>query len=146
MAPLVTIVICAVIGFLIYGIIGLIAGAAAGWVLCMLIGTALTTWSGGLLPRKERRRVALLFYMDHQPKVDSYMQDVTEEERLRLIETLIERVFRRATIAAPLVSKSMGISPPEIDEAAMQEAAEELDPKLREIILLLKNKIIRYMY
>jgi len=146
MAPLVAIAICAVIGFLIYGIIGLIAGAAAGWVISMLIGIAADAWSGGLLPRKERRRVALVFYMDNQPTVDSYMQNMTEEEKLRLIERLIERVFRRATVAAPLVSKPMGMSPPEITEAAMQEAAEEQDPKVREIILLLKDHILRTMY
>ena len=146
MAPLVLIAICAVIGFLVHGIIGLIAGVAAGWVLSMLIGSALNAWHGGLVSQKERRRVALLFYMNHQPTVDSYLQDVTEKEKLALIESLIERVFRRAILAAPLVSKSMGISPPEIAEAAMQEAAEEPDSKVGEIILLLKDHILRTMY
>jgi len=74
------------------------------------------------------------------------MEGMTEEEKIRLIEVLLERVFHCATVAAPLASKSMGMSPPEINEAARQEAAEEQDPHIREIILLLKDHIIQTMY
>ena len=146
MAPLVTIVLCAVIGFTIHGAVGLVVGAAAGWLLSMLIGTIGTTVSGGLLPRKARRQTARLFYMNHQPKVDSCTEDMAEGEKLRLIEGLMERIFRRATVAAPLLSKSMGMSRPEVDVAAKQEAAEEQDPNVRELILLLKVHILQTMY
>ena len=146
MAPLVTILIFAVIGFLIHDIVGLVGGAAVGWGLSMLIGIAANAWSGGLLPRKARKETARFFYMNHQPTVDVCMVGMTEEEKIRLIEGLLERVFRRATTTAPLASKSMGMSPPEINEAARQEAAEEQDPHVREIILLLKDHILQTMY
>lgn len=146
MAPLVTILIFAVIGFLIHDIVGLVVGTVVGWGFSMLIGIAATAWSGGLLPRKVRKETACLFYMNHQPTVDVCIKSMTEAEKIRLIEGLLERVFRRATGAAPLRSKSMGMSPPEINEAARQEAAEEQDPNVREIILLLKDHIIQTMY
>jgi len=146
MAPLVTILIFAVIGFLIHDIVGLVVGAAVGWVLSMLIGIAATAWSGGFLPRKVRKETARFFYMNHELTVDACMEGMTKEDKIRIIEDLLERVFRRATAAAPLASKSMGMSPPEIDEAAIQEAAEKQDPSVREIILLLKDHIIQTMY
>jgi len=146
MAPLVTILIFAVIGFFIHDIVGLVVGAAVGWVFSMLIGIAATAWSGGFLPRKVRKETARFFYMNHQPTVDACMEGITEEEKIRLIEGLLERVFRRATVGAPLASKSMGMSSPEINEAARQEAEEEQDPHVREIILLLKEHIIHTMY
>ena len=146
MAPLVTILIFAVIGFLIHDIVGLIVGAAVGWGLSMLIGIAATAWSGGFLPRKVRKKTARFFYMNQQPTVDACMEGMTEEEKIRFIEGLLERVFRRATAGAPMASKSMGLSPPEINEAARQEAAEEHDPDVQEIILLLKEHILNTMY
>ena len=146
MAPLLTIILCAGIGFFTHGIVGLVAGAVVGWLLSMLIGLATAAWSGGFLPRKARKQVALFFYMNHQPTVDSRLVGMTEEEKLRLIENLMERIFRRATVAAPLVSESMGMSPPEITEAARQEAAEEENPKVRELIPLLRDHILQTMY
>lgn len=146
MVPIVTIVAFAVIGFFIHGVVGLIVGAVAGWVISILIGIALSAWSGGLLPRKARKQAAMFFYMNHQSTVDSCTKGMREEEKLRLIENLMERIFRHATVSAPLVSKSMGMSPPEVNEAATQEAAEEPDPKIREMILLLKDHILQTMY
>ena len=146
MAPLITIVICAVIGLVIHGIIGLIVGAMAGWLLSMLIGVISAKVSGGLLPRKVRKQVAHLFYMNYQPTIDSYTKSMEEEEKLQLIESLLERIFRRATITAPLLCKSMGMSRQEVDEAAKQEAAEEENPKIRELILLLRDHILSTMY
>jgi hypothetical protein len=146
MMPIFTIVLCAFAGFLSYGVVGLIGGAVAGWALSMLIGIIATAWSGGLLPRKERKRVALLFYMDHQPMVDSCTMGMTKQQKLRIVEGLIERLFRRATLAAPMTSKSMGMSRAEVEEAARIEATEEKDPGIRQIILPLKDHIFRTMY
>ena len=61
MAPLVTILIFAVIGFLIHDIMGLVVGAAVGWILSMLIGIFATAWSSGFLPRKVRKETARVF-------------------------------------------------------------------------------------
>lgn len=146
MAPLVTILIFAVIGFIIHDVVGLVVGAGIGWGISMLIGIAATIWSGGLLPRKARKETARIFYMNHQPTVDACFEGMAEVEKIRFIEDLLERVFRRATVAAPLASKSMGMTPIEINEAAKQEAAEEQDPNVREIILLVKEHIIQTMY
>jgi len=146
MAPLVTIIVCAVVGFLVHGIIGLLAGLVAGYVLGLAVGTLATAWSGGLLPRKVRKQSAILFYMNHQPAIDSCMQDMSDRQKLRLIESLLERVFRRAAVAAPLLSKSMGMSAMEVEEAIRQEAAEEKDPKIRGLILLLTDHILTAMY
>lgn len=146
MAPLITIVICAIFGLAIYGIVGLVVGAVAGWLLSMLIGTIGVMASGGLLPRKARKQAANLFFMNHQPTVDSCTGEMAEEEKRQLIESLMERIFRRATVAAPLLCKSMGMSRREVDEAAKQEAAEEQDPKVRELILLIKDHILETMY
>ena len=146
MAPLLTIAVCALAGFLEYGVVGLIGGGAIGCALSMLIGIIATACSGGLLPRKERKRVALLFYMDNQLMVDSCTEDLTRHEKLHLLESLIERLFRRATLAAPVTAKSMGMSRAEVEEAARQEATEEKDPRIRELILSLEDHIFRTMY
>ena len=146
MIPLLTIVIAAVVGFITYGIVGLIVGAVSGWVLSMLIGTVLCKWSGGLLPRKARRDCALYFYMNHQPMIDSCMEDMPESEKIRLIEKLIERIFRRATVDAPMLSKSMGMSRSEVSKAAEAEAEIEQDERTREMILLLRDHILATMY
>jgi len=146
MAPIITIVLCAILGLYLYGVLGAVLGAVAGYLLSMLIGTIAAAWGGGLLPRKLRQRTAFFFYMNHQPTIDAHMDGTSEQEKLRMIEALIERIFRRATVKAPLLSKSMGMSYPEVQEAAEQEAAAEQDPKMRHVILLLKDYILQTMY
>jgi len=146
MAPIITIVLCAILGLYLYGVLGAVLGAVAGYLLSMLIGTIAAAWGGGLLPRKLRQRTALFFYMNHQPTIDAYVHGTSEQEKLRLIEGLIERIFRRATVKAPLLSKSMGMSYREVEEAAEQEATAAENPKVREVILLLKDHILQTLY
>jgi len=146
MMPFLTILIVAIVGFLAYGFIGLILGAVAGWILSMLIGMIFNLWHGGLLPRTARKDCVLYFYMNHQPMIDSCMEDMPESEKIRLIEKLIERIFRRATVDAPMLSKSMGMSRSEVSKAAEAEAEIEQDERTREMILLLRDHILATMY
>ncbi len=146
MAPYVTVILCAVVGYAIHGILGCVIGAGVGWCVSMVIGSIAFWISGGLLPRKARGQSAALFYMNHQPLVDSCIPGIGESEKLRLIEGLIERVFKRATIEAPMLSKTMGMSKRELEAAVMGETQDEPDPEVRKLLEALQEHILGTMY
>jgi len=146
MAPIITIIVIAIIGFLIYGIVGLIVGAVAGWLLSMLIGTIAMAWSGWASPEESSKTSGdLLLYEPSTNGRCAYGRH-GEAGQASNDRGLMERIFRRATLGAPLVAKSMGMSQLEVEEAADQEAADEQNPRVRELILLLKNYILQTMY
>jgi len=146
LAPVVTIILCGVGGYFVYGWLGAVIGAIIGWCISMAIGMINTQVSGGLLPKKLRKRSALLFYMNHEALVTSCTEGMKKETRLQLIEALIERIFKRATINAPMLSKTMGMSVTEVEVAAMQESHDESDSNVRRLVIALKDHILTTMY
>lgn len=146
MAPVILIIIVAIIGFAIWGFKGLFIGAALGWFTSMAIGTVANLISGGLLPRGARRDTALSFIRNYSNIVDSCTIDLSESKKLKFVESQIERIFRKATTNAPIASPTMGVSKPEILIATEQIALEETNENLRRLLLVLARHIEETMY
>lgn len=125
MAIWITKLICAIIGWFVYGWIGALVGLViVGPALCFLIGLIATAKDGGLLNAEQRRYLAGEFARDRPDIVDAVTQGLSSADRQAFLESSVERVHRKAL----MLSKGYEIQHGGMDRAGDALAEEESEP------------------
>lgn len=101
MAPYIIIGIFAIIGLLIWGIKGLLIGGTLGYIITVLSGLALIGISGGFLPRKIRKAIAIKFIQNYSDIVEEVYPNIGDAERQKKIEKEIEQVIKTSVELSP---------------------------------------------
>lgn len=83
--PYVIITATAIVGYVKFGILGLIIGVAAGYIVNILLAASFSffnkTFDIGLLKKKDRRAIAESFYNKHEQEIKSLDKFKTLEEK-----------------------------------------------------------------
>lgn len=94
--PTLFIGICALIGFVISGLLGLALGIVAGFIIAFLIGTISWLFSRGVLPKEKRKQTAVDFASKHQALLSAAYPEISEGGYLNKVEQLLEEIVKRS--------------------------------------------------
>lgn len=146
MGPYALIFISALIGLFGWGFKGLIIGAVGAHLAAIIFGVVLTSLSGGLLPRKVRKKAASDFVARHEDLIRAAFPKTPQGEYQRTIEKAIERIFERAMAdnksADLLASMTLGA----IQSATASIISEEQGHEMKTLLSALGEHIERDMY
>ena len=146
MVPYLVIGVAALLGLFGWGLKGLILGAIGGWLFTLLLGAALLLFSGGLLPRKERKQVASRFIAIHRDLARSAFPGESERELQRAVERYIEGIFRRASSDNNSMDLDAALDRKAIRAAASALITEERRPQMKSFLGALEEHIEKEMY
>lgn len=96
MIPYITILLIAVIGGFVHGIVGFVVWAVLGYVAVVTFGRVLVLWSGGVLPRKLRDQTATDFLAENSALVGAALPNMTAYQAKKRVEEILELMARRA--------------------------------------------------
>lgn len=142
--PKALIVVAAIIGLIGWGGRGLLIGAVGGFLLTVVIGVIVRRVSGGMIPRKEREKLAVNV-MENSPEiVDSAYPDLTDEEQARQLEGDVERIIEEAVDISPSNEEvwSEGV----IMTAAKRVAFEQDEVEKQGLYLTIRDQIAKDWY
>lgn len=95
-SPHLVVVLGGLVGLLYGGLRGLILGVVMGFAATLLFGLLVNLVKGGLLPRKERRDLAMNFVTSHPELVRAAYPNLTGAKLVKAVEQAIETIFRKA--------------------------------------------------
>lgn len=92
--PYVLILICALIGFIKYGVLGLIVGVAVGFILSSLMSSIMSLFDVGLIKKKYRQAVARDFFHKNKKEILSLkkFQSMSEEKIIDSFSKYINQI------------------------------------------------------
>lgn len=146
MIPYLVIGVAALIGLFGWGITGLVIGGIGAFVFNMIFGWVLRLISGGLLPRRMRREVAVNFIASDAQLVEAACPGLTGAQRLKYVETAIERIFRRAIVDNPSMNLEAGWTHEAVEAATMALVDQESRPEMKAFLIALWRRIEQDMY
>ncbi len=86
------------------GVWGFVLGLPVGYALVSVFGIVLVKASGGLLPRKIRRKTAREFVEEYYEYLDERIPSDWRGRHVEFIEKLLEDIFRKAAVVGPAIS------------------------------------------
>ncbi|MEW6050558.1 MAG: hypothetical protein AB1644_05795 [Candidatus Zixiibacteriota bacterium] len=130
--PWIAIVVVALAGGAIGGVLGFIVGGVVGYVGMVGLGVLGVKVSGGLLPRRERRDTALSFYDYDREFIESHIPPPWRGRSIAYIEFLLEKIVKRAALVGP--SSSSGLTWWEVAAAYEIESQNAYSAQERELL------------
>jgi hypothetical protein len=100
-SPWALIILSGVVGFLLWGGLGLVLGLVGGLLITLLIGGVIRIVQGGSIPRRARRELITNILALHHDVVEEAYPDLRGEEITKELADVVEQVMTRAVSIAP---------------------------------------------
>ncbi len=118
-----------------------------GFTATLLFGFLVNLVKGGLLPRKERRDLAMNFVTSHPELVRAAYPNLTGAKLVKAVEQAIESIFRRSLKdTTKLMDLEAGWRPDAIQAATFFLIEQESRPEMKEFFLALQQQVERDLY
>ncbi len=139
MLPIITIIIIATIGALVYGIMGFVLFGIGGYIAVTLFGVLLHKIRGGFVPPNVRRKTAQDFFVVHRQLVAQAYPNMPEIACVEEISKLIEDMVDHAAMQTPATAGvdetlSYGVFVPLASEVASKQPTPERRQMADELI------------